>query len=82
MPDSAHALRAAELLEGCRSAERAVASAERVAIAAELAAAAAQQVAVAAERRAGGALAALQTANTRYRLHTEDPTFRPADDTA
>ena len=80
MPHRAYALKGAELLARCQSAERAVAAAERVAITAELAVAAAERVAIGAGRQAVGARQLLEAANERYRHHVAHPVLpRPVD---
>ncbi len=69
--------RAAELLEGCRAAQRVVHSAERLAITAELAAGSADRCAGAAKVAAAAALVALDVATTLYRDFVDDQLDRP-----
>jgi hypothetical protein len=63
------ARRTAELLEECRSAERACERAEQVAIQAEVTAASVDRMADVAEDVAVRARRAVDSANARYRLH-------------
>jgi len=65
------ARRLSDLLEQCRSAERACQQAEQVAIQAEVTAASADRMAITAEEVAVRARRSLDEANARYRRHID-----------